>query len=209
MWWKWLPWRYLLRRAARAHGFLDPLMVAARLRRFAQPSEVAEPIELLRAGVIFHARGLINSRVIQHNRDWVWPFWAERQFDPRDPAFIPRAFSITHVNLSHRNWTAVGLPGVDSLPIVDPRGLLTPAWDGWSLDAWVITDDGRHLLPSRADHVEQILELNDLHVVTKVQAPDLALTTLVDARRHGSETICRLEAKGEAAGSGWLVVALD
>ena len=43
-------------------------------------------------GLVFHARGLINSRVIQHNRDWVWPFWVERQFDPRDPAFIPRAF---------------------------------------------------------------------------------------------------------------------
>jgi len=32
---------------------------------------VAEPIELLRAGVVFHARGLINARVIQHNLDWV------------------------------------------------------------------------------------------------------------------------------------------
>ena len=110
MWWRWLPWRYAIRRIARAHGFLDPLVIAARLQRFSQPSEVAGPIELLRAALVFHARGLINSRVIQHNRDWVWPFWVERQFDPRDPAFIPRAFSITHVNLTHRNWTAVGLP---------------------------------------------------------------------------------------------------
>jgi hypothetical protein len=208
MWWKWLPWRYLLRRAARAHGFLDPLTVAARLRRFAQPSEVAEPVELLRAGVIFHARGLINSRVIQHNLDWVWPFWAERQFDPRDPAFIPRAFSITHVNLSHRNWTAVGLPDVGCLPIVDPRGLLTPLWDGWSLDAWVVVDDGDRLLPSRADPAEQTLELEDLRVVTKVAAPNLALTTRVDARRQRDEIVCRLEAEGEAATGGWLVLAL-
>jgi len=136
---------------ARAHGFLDPISVLARLHRFAQPSEVGEPVELLRAGVVFHARGLINSRVIQHNLDWVWPYWIERQFDPKDDAFIPRAFSITHVNLTHRNWTAVGWPDCPELPIVDPRGLLTPLFDGWSLEGWIKTDDGRWLLPSRTD----------------------------------------------------------
>ena len=66
MWWmKWLPWRFLIRRVAQAQGFLDPVALLARLHRFAQRSEVGEPIELLRAGVVFHARGLINSRVIQ------------------------------------------------------------------------------------------------------------------------------------------------
>jgi len=151
MWMKWLPWRFVIRRVASAHGFLDPIAVLSRLHRFAQPSEVGEPIELLRAGVVFHARGLINSRVIQHNLDWVWPYWIERQFDPRDDAFVPRAFSITHVNLTHRNWTAVGWPDCPELPIVDPRGLLTPLFDGWSLDGWITTDDGRWLLPSRTD----------------------------------------------------------
>jgi len=150
IWLNWLPWRYVLRRAAKAHGFLDPLALMARLQRFAQPSEVAEPIELLRAGVVFHARGLINSRVVQHNLDWVWPYWIERQFDPKDEAFVPRGFSITHINLTHRNWTAVGLPDVGEFPIVDPRGLLTPWLDKWSLDGWVISGDGRRrLLPSR------------------------------------------------------------
>ena len=95
MWWKWLPWRFIVRRAARSHGFLDPVALLGRLDSFAQPSEVSQPIELLRAGVVLHARGLINSRVIQHNLDWVWPYWVERQFDPRDVAFVPRSFSIT------------------------------------------------------------------------------------------------------------------
>ncbi len=98
-------------------------------------------MELLRAGVVFHARGLMNTGAIQHNLDWVWPYWVDRQFDPGDPSFIPRAFSITHVNLTHRNWTAVGLPDCDLLPIVDPRGLVTPAWDGWSLDGWIVTEE--------------------------------------------------------------------
>ena len=161
MWLKWLPWRFIVRRVASAHGMLDPVNVLARLQRFAEPSEVAAPLELLRAGVVFHARGLMNSAVIQHNLDWIWPYWVERQFDPHDDAFIPRAFSITHVNLTHRNWTAVGQPDCDHLPIVDPRGLVTPFWDGWSLDAWIVAADGRRLIPSQLPNVRHRLETRD------------------------------------------------
>jgi hypothetical protein len=142
MWLEWLPWRYVVRHAAHAHGFIDPISIMSRVHRFAQPSEVAEPIELLRAGIVFHARGLINTKAIQHNLDWVWPYWVERQFDPLDNSFIPRAFSITHVNLTHRNWTAVGIPDCRAIPIVDPRGLVTPFFDGWSIDGWIITSSG-------------------------------------------------------------------
>ena len=128
-WLNWLPWRFIVRRVAHSHGFLDPVALLARLHRFAQPSEVGEPVELLRAGVVFHARGLINSRVVQHNLDWVWPYWIEQQFNPRSTSFVPRAFSISHINLTHRNWTAVGIPDCNALPIVDPRGLVTPFYE--------------------------------------------------------------------------------
>ena len=159
-WIKWLPWRYLLRRLARSHGFLgsdDSFSGIAALRpTFGSGSAGGA---LLRAGVLFHARGLMNSRVIQHNLDWIWPYWIERQFNPGDDAFIPRAFSITHVDLTHRNWTAVGWPECPDLPIVDPRGLLTPIYDGWSLDGWVF-EDGERLLPSRSKDTVQRLELS-------------------------------------------------
>ena len=135
---KWIPWRFFAARTARAYGFLDPIRFLAKLRKFSQPSEVSEPIELLRAGFLFHARGLINTKAIQNNLDWVWPYWVERQFNPSDASFIPRAFSFSHINLTHRNWTAVGLPDVPFYPIVDPRGLVTPHFDGWSLDFWLL-----------------------------------------------------------------------
>ena len=32
-WLKWLPWRFLVRRIAYAHGFLDPIALLARLHR--------------------------------------------------------------------------------------------------------------------------------------------------------------------------------
>ena len=133
--------------------FIDPVDLLAKLRRFSRPSQIQEPIELVRAGIQFHARGLINTKAIQHNLDWVWPMWVERQFSPKDPSFIPRAFSFSHVNLTHRNWTGLGLPDFPVTPIVDPNGLVTPLYDGWSLE-WIVRDEnGKMLLPSKVTEV--------------------------------------------------------
>ena len=208
-WMKWLPWRFIIRRVARRQGFIDPVALLARLHSFAQPSEVGEPIELLRAGVVFHARGLINSRVIQHNLDWVWPYWIERQFNPRDVSFIPRAFSITHVNLSHRNWTAVGLPDCEELPIVDPRGLLTPFLDGWSLDGWLLAEDGRCLLPSRQAACQQRQSLDDgVRIDTETTSEGLSLASSAWVTLEDGRPVCKLRLHGRSDTAAHLVLAL-
>ncbi len=207
--WSWLPLRWIIRKAATAQGFLDPVEILGRLRGLAQPSEVGEPIELLRAGVVFHARGLINSKVIQHNLDWVWPYWVERQYDPRDRSFLPRAFSVTHVNLTHRNWTAIGHPDLDSLPIVDPRGLLTPLLDGWSLDAWVLAEDGRQLFPSRAVECTQTYDLADgVAVETHSEQNDLTLSTRAVVCVEKAQIVCRLTASAADRRGGRASVVL-
>lgn len=212
LWTRWLPWRFVVRRVAKAHGFLDPIALMNKLQSLTQPSEVAVPTELLRAGVFMHARGLINSRVIQHNLDWVWPFWVQRQFDPQDGSFVPRAFSITHINLTHRNWTAVGLPDLDALPVVDPAGMVTPRYDGWSLDAWLMADDGRMLVPSRIKDPDQRLDVTDGPVVTtETGSGGLYLTTradVSDGRDTGEGPACRYRVRAQADGSGWLALAL-
>ncbi len=205
---KLLPWRYLVKHAARHYGVLDPATFLAKLRGFAQSSEVAEPMELLRAGIVFHARGLVNTKAIQHNLDWVWPYWVERQFNPEDNSFIPRAFSFSHINLTHRNWTAVGQPDLAVYPIVDPRGLVTPLHDGWSVDFWIITDSGNRLLPSKsADRdVKQELTLDpDLKVSTRCTEGGMAMN-LETAMSGDSEVLtCVSAGCGE---SGWLAVAV-
>src|SRR6056297_431765 len=206
---RWLPWNYLIKFAARRYGVMDPLTLMARLRRFSQPSEVQEPIELLRAGILFHARGLVNTRAIQHNLDWVWPFWVEKQFDPKDPSFIPRAFSFSHVNLTHRNWTAVGCPGSASYPIVDPRGLVTPLYDGWSLDAWLITADGRRLFPSRAATVDQEWRLGEhLTVATRCRMQDLEIYGEVRQECREGELELFWQLQGQGPPGSRLVVSL-
>lgn len=203
------PWRYFLRLAARRYDFLDPITFLARLRSFAQPSEVQEPIELLRAGMVFHARGLMNTKAIQHNLDWVWPYWIVRQFNPADPSFIPRAFSFSHINLTHRNWTAVGRPDLPLYPLVDPHGLVTPLHDGWSLDCWFYGTKGETLFPSRLDQVSQrLVDDDNRKVVTECGPPAHHLRTTVYLDTKTGEPVLNLEARLEASVDGWLVVAL-
>lgn len=207
---KWFPWKYLVRRTAHAHGFLDPITLLAKIRKFAQPSEVSEPVELLRAGAFFHARGLVNARVIQQNLDWIWPFWVHQQFDPGSSSFLPRAFSLTHVNLTHRNWTAVGIPGWDNYPIVDPRGLVTPYWDGWSLDSWIMTDDGETLLPSTIDEIDQrfMMDEDTTAIVTRANGNGMELQSRVTAILDGGYPLCRIEYKVRSETRGWFAIAL-
>jgi len=204
-----LPTRFLVTRAARAYGFLDPVNLLSSLRSFAQPSEVGEPIELLRAGMLFHARGLVNTKAIQNNLDWVWPYWVERQFNPADESFIPRAFSFSHINLTHRNWTAVGLPDVAYYPIVDPRGLVTPLFDGWSLDFWFLPEAGPPLLSSRLTDFPQTLATGANLTVTSTAAwPDLSAETTVSLCLESGEPHCCIQVRVSGSARGSVVVAL-
>ncbi len=206
---RWIPWKFFIKRIARSYGFIDPFTFLARLRRFSQPSEVQEPLELLRAGTVFHARGLINTKAIQNNLDWIWPYWVEKQFNPEDPSFVPRAYSLTHINLTHRNWTAVGQPDIPLYPLVDPRGLVTPLYDGWSLDFWVFGENGERLLPSKLHEVEQSLELNPGMVVrTYAHHEGLALTTWVWMEVGEDTPTLRIKCKGRSTRQGWLVFSL-
>ncbi|MFT5207247.1 MAG: hypothetical protein ACI9CF_000996 [Candidatus Omnitrophota bacterium] len=211
MWTKFVPWRYIVKKAAKKHNVLDPFEIFSQINRFAQPADVVAPSELLRAGFAFHTRGLINSQAIQHNLDWVWPYWVERQFDPKDKAFIPRAFSLTHVNLTHRNWTALGLPDSKETPIVDPRGLLTPFWDGWSIDCWMINDDKETYVPSRANsnQVSQELKMDkNLAIVTNLKDQEVSFATRIKVLKKSGNHVCQLAVKGLMPKSGWIVVSL-
>ncbi|MFW6147642.1 MAG: hypothetical protein ACOC6B_04535 [Thermodesulfobacteriota bacterium] len=194
---------------ARAQGFVDPISLFARLRGFAQPSEVMVPIELLRAGAVLQARGLINSQVIQHNLDWIWPYWVEQQFDPRSESFVPRAFSLTHINLTHRNWTAVGISDFTPTPIVDPRGLVMPFFDSWSLDAWIMSEVGGELIPSRLSSASQHMVMEgNLKVVTEGEEKGFALESCVEEVLEEGAPACRVTLSAQAESNSWLVVAL-
>lgn len=168
-------------------------------------------MELLRAGILFHARGLINTKVIQQNLDWIWPYWVTQQFDPRSSSFLPRAFSITHVNLTHRNWTAIGIPDCEALPIVDPRGLVTPIFDGWSLDAWIVREDGGDpLVPPRQSHAQQRLLIteNDFAVETRFVENDLTLVETARVHLADGRPLCTIGYSARGPHDTWLAICL-
>jgi hypothetical protein len=203
----WSLWKFILSRLAKAKGFLDPMVVFSSLQHFSKPSEVWVPVELLRSGAVLQARGLINSQAIQNNLDWVWPFWVERQFNPNDKSFIPRAFSLTHINLTHRNWTAVGVPDFSNFPIVDPCGLVTPFFDGWSLDAWII-NERNSFIPSRLDHVQQNLDINDTFaVLTTSQSEKFFLISRTEVQK-GAVPLCTISFKAWASHESWLMICI-
>lgn len=211
MFWRpWFFWKFILRRMAKAQGFQDPVAVFSDLRRFARPAEVWVPTELLRSGALMQVRGLINTQVIQHNTDWVWPYWAEQQFDPASPSFIPHALSPTHINLTHRNWTALGLPGMAEYPIVDPRGLVTPFYDGWSIDAWLWKSAAQNLLPSRCLDVRQTLSASgeELSVQTVLKNGEFVLEWNSSVCAGSDHPVCRLALRAWAPTRSKLAVAL-
>jgi len=209
MWLNWLPWKYIVRYVARKKGFIDPIALLARINAVAQPAQTMAPVELLRAGAVLHARGFMNNNVIQHNLDWVWPYWVERQFDPGDPAFIPRAFSMTHINLTQRNWTAVGYPGCAETPVVDARGLVMPFFDSWSLEGWFVPVAGEALLPSRAKAAKQWLEYEpNLKVITETAWEGSRLTSTSEVIGTSTGPRLRVTLHLKAGRPGALVACL-
>lgn len=139
------------------------------------------PTELIPLNSIQLSRGLLNFTILQSLSNWVLPYWAEKQYDPQSPSFIPRSHLGLSINVTHRNWTAVGSPDCSVEPIVDPAGMVTPFINSWSIDTWLKVD-GEIFFPSRAAEISQKLVDNLPVVETKFNFKDieLALTTFTE-----------------------------
>ena len=175
--------------AARVHvpgDALDYFFASARVGRSAETA-LPFPAELIPIGARLVLRGWHNNKFFPTNRDWILPYWAERQFDPRDPAFLPRGFNLYTINYTHRDWTMIGNPPRAREAIVDPRGLVTPWFDGWSLDTWLEVD-GSLFSPSRlADtEIEQSLHENLPIVVTTLGSNDVRVRLETFAVEQGA-----------------------
>jgi hypothetical protein len=148
---------WLLRKAmGRMRITPDIVRYLSTFQRLGENVEVQLPGELLPIGARTVFRAVRTRAAAQLGVDWVWPYWLERQLDPHARAFVPRGHLPVLTNVTHRNWTAVGNLGSPWEAIVDPRGLVTPWFDGWSLDWWIGADDRWHV-PSREAGVRQRL----------------------------------------------------
>jgi hypothetical protein len=162
---------WLLRRAAGRFRITDDIIGhLSTLQRLGETVEVQVPGELLPIGARTVFRAVRTRAVAQVGDEWVLPYWMERQLDPHSPAFVPRGHLPLLTNLTSRNWTAIGTVASPWRAIVDPRGLVTPWFDGWSLDWWIGADDRWHF-PSREAAVRQSLVASTPVVETAMRIP--------------------------------------
>src|SRR4051794_19619101 len=162
---------WMLRRAMGRLRITDDIMRhVSTFQRLGETVEVQVPGELLPIGARTVFRAVRTSAAAQLGVDWIWPYWLERQLDPTSPAFVPRGHLPVLTNITHRNWTTVANLASPRKAIVDERGLVTPWFDGWSLDWWIGADDRWHF-PSREANVRQSLLGRGPIVETAMRVP--------------------------------------
>ena len=122
------------------------------------------PTELIPLNTMQISRGLLNFTLLQSLEGWVLPYWAERQYDPGDAGFIPRSHLGLSINITRRNWTAVGNPLCTVEPVVDPAGAVMPLRNRWTSECW-LKCGGEVYFPSRSGEVRQSLR-EGLPIVT-------------------------------------------
>ncbi|MGE5848256.1 MAG: hypothetical protein ACM34O_16150, partial [Ignavibacteria bacterium] len=123
------------------------------------------PTELIPLNSIQLSRGLLNYALIQSKintvqdrKGWIFPYWINKQYNPSDKSFIPRSHSGLSLNLTHRNWTAIGNPDCIVEPIVDPRGLVTPFPNAWSIDTWLKADEKIFFTSSSSVYSQKLID---------------------------------------------------
>jgi hypothetical protein len=163
--------RYLFRRLLGRFQIRESIVRhLTTFQRLGQAFEIEPPGEMLPVGARNVFRAVRTSGAVQLKPGWRWPYWMRRQLDPRDVSFVPRGHLPFLTNVTYRNWTMVGGLGSPWEAIVDPRGLVTPWFDGWSLD-WGHVEEGRWVHPADPSEVRQQLELLPPVVRTELPIP--------------------------------------
>ncbi len=168
----------LLRQSVRLFDQSESLEIVDAVARLSTMGDRHIPKELVTLGIKMHVRGFLNTVAVQGNLDWVWPYWIERQFNPNGKSYIPRGHGLPQINLTHRNWTIIGALGNSHRAIVDPRSLITPWKDGWSLDYWIELK-GHLYTPARLPSVKQRIHPQYPQVKTHFEVEKIAVKTCV------------------------------
>ena len=159
-----LKFYFKLSRKEHLTAFMDGLANAG------EPAKVFFPFELIEQGLALALSGLNNTMATQSNPGWVWPYWLERQTAPQNTEFIPTGVNVVTVNLTHRNWTSLGIPASSRECMVDPVGMLTPKPWGHSILPFV-KFMGMTYLPQRISS-HQTLDGSLPRVITVYDLPD-------------------------------------
>ncbi|HEY5493570.1 MAG TPA: hypothetical protein VIK15_03170, partial [Candidatus Anoxymicrobiaceae bacterium] len=152
------------------------------------------PTELFALGADMWSGFMLTPFAEQQMANWVMPYWLDRQRKPSSDSFTPHGHFWLECNMTHRDWTGIGLCGFPQEAVVDPRGLITPWPFAPSIDVWVKVGDTL-VCPSELESVEQSL-VDGLPIVrTAFDAlgMECVLTSFVAPLETVPVVLCRAE----------------
>lgn len=132
----------------RLHPDVEPLIAGG--FRLTNPLAAAYPAENLSFASRVIASGMWNYCFFQFYRHFAGPYWVERQYNPADPSFVPRASSLLSMNLTHRTWMGLRSPRGSTFSMIDPAGSLSPVAGSYSIEMGVRAE-GTILLATRGE----------------------------------------------------------
>ena len=122
--------------------------------KLTNPTKAQFPSENLPLASRVIASGMWNYCFFQFYRNFVGPYWVERQYNPLDPSFIPRASSMLSLNLTHRNWFGFRGPESSFFSMIDPAGSFSPVVGYYSIEL-AFKHQNKFYTPNRNDvHVQ-------------------------------------------------------
>lgn len=132
----------------RLHPDVDSLILGG--YRLTNPSNALVPAENITFASRVIASGMWNYCFFQFYRHFAGPYWVERQYNPEDPSFIPRANSMLSLNLTHRTWLGFRSARGRYFSLLDPAGAISPVVGYYSLEFAEKTGN-RLRLPARGE----------------------------------------------------------
>ncbi|MCI0556591.1 MAG: hypothetical protein L0287_37090, partial [Anaerolineae bacterium] len=148
------------------------------------------PKDLFQLNIRMIVRGLLNFGTLQMNRDWVYPYWVHQQLDPKSKSYVARSQNPLLINITHRNWTALGSPTGKHEAVIDPRGLATPLPRDWSTDTW-LQANGEMFFPSLASTCMQSFHAGAPSVTTvhEWRGLQLVLEAFTGSTKNGTDIL--------------------
>jgi len=102
------------------------------LTKAGKPTTYLVPKEIIYQGLLSLGAGL-NNTINMSLGSLQPPYWLYKQTDYSSSSFVPTGFNILTTNITHRNWTSLGLPHFKEEVLIDPVGMLTLEPFGWSI----------------------------------------------------------------------------
>ncbi len=144
---------------------------------------------LLDQGMWVVLSGANTTAALQASGRFVLPYWLEKQWNPHSPSFIPTGAGLLTANLSHRNWTSLGLPGVPDEIMVDPVGMVSPRPESESYLPYLRVN-GTTLLVSRRGATNQKFCTDTRNVVTNYPTENGVKLTCQTSVAFWENSIC-------------------